>query len=207
MGANCRARSALPSIFFLISLGICYNDTMHETKSILLAFDQYLAERRLPFHAVVIGGAALNLLGVVSRLTRDCDILHPEIPNEIAEASRGFAIEVRAKGGTLQDNWLNNEPTSLASHLLSRWEERLQTVFVGTAIHLRCLGRNDLLCAKLFALCDRGIDLGDCLALAPNINELENVLSWLERQDANPDWPAHVRATIADLRRRLSHGI
>ena len=168
---------------------------MHETKSILLAFDQYLAERRLQFHAVVIGGAALNLLGVVSRLTKDCDILHPEIPHEIAEASRGFAIEIRAKGGTLQDNWLNNGPSSLASHLLPRWEERLQTVFAGTAIHLRCLGREDLLCAKLFALCDRGIDLGDCLALAPNINELENTLPWLEQQDANP------------LRRRLVHGI
>jgi hypothetical protein len=180
---------------------------MHETKSTLLAFDQYLAERRLQFHAVVIGGAALNLLGVVSRLTKDCDILHPEIPNEIAEASRGFAIKVRAKGGTLQDSWLNNGPSSLASHLLPRREERLQTVFAGTAIHLRCLGREDLLCAKLFALCDRGIDLGDCLALAPKINELENVLPWLERQDANPDWPDHVRATIADLRRRLGHGI
>jgi hypothetical protein len=196
-----------PLRLFFHFTGICYNDTMHETKSTLLAFDQYLAERRLQFHAVVIGGAALNLLGVVSRLTKDCDILHPEIPNEIAEASRGFAIKVRAKGGTLQDSWLNNGPSSLASHLLPRWEERLQTVFAGTAIHLRCLGREDLLCAKLFALCDRGIDLGDCLALAPKINELENVLPWLERQDANPDWPDHVRATFADLRRRLGHGI
>jgi hypothetical protein len=41
---------------------------MHETKSTLLAFDQYLAERRLQFDAVVIGGAALNLLGVVVSL-------------------------------------------------------------------------------------------------------------------------------------------
>jgi hypothetical protein len=64
----------------------------------LLAFDQYLAERRLQFDGVVIGGAALNLLGVVSRLTKDCDILHPEIPNEIAEASRGFAIICGARG-------------------------------------------------------------------------------------------------------------
>jgi hypothetical protein len=109
---------------------------MHETKLILLAFDQYLAERRLQFHAVVIGGAALNLLAVVSRLTKDCDILHPEIPNEIAEASRGFAIKVRAKGGTLQGNWLNNGPSSLASHLPPRWEECLQTVFVGTFIYV-----------------------------------------------------------------------
>ena len=70
---------------------------MNETHTTLLAFDQYLAERRLQFDAVVIGGAALNLLGVVSRLTKDCDILHPEIPKEIAEASRGFAIKVRPR--------------------------------------------------------------------------------------------------------------
>ena len=180
---------------------------MHETQAILLSFDQYLTERRLQFDAVVIGGAALNLLGVVSRLTKDCDILHPEIPKEIAEASRAFAIELRVQGGTLQDNWLNNGPASLAGQLLPRWENRLQTVFVGKAICLRSLGREDLLCAKLFALCDRGIDLRDCIALAPSVNELESVLPWLERQDANPDWPAHVRATIADLRRRLGHGI
>jgi hypothetical protein len=143
---------------------------MHETQAILLSFDQYLTERRLQFDAVVIGGAALNLLGVVSRLTKDA-------------------------------------PASLAGQLLPRWENRLQTVFVGKAIYLRSLGREDLLCAKLFALCDRGIDLRDCIALAPSVNELESVLPWLERQDANPDWPAHVRATIADLRRRLGHGI
>jgi hypothetical protein len=65
---------------------------MQETQAIVLAFDQHLAERRLQFDAVVIGGAALNLLGVVSRLTKDCDIPHPEILNEIAEASRGFGV-------------------------------------------------------------------------------------------------------------------
>ena len=77
---------------------------MYETYAIVVSFDQYLAERQLQFDEVVIGGAALNLLGVVFRMTKDCDILQPEIPNEIAEASRTFAIEVRAKGGTLQDN-------------------------------------------------------------------------------------------------------
>jgi hypothetical protein len=55
----------------------------------------------------------------------------------------------------------------------------------------------DLVCqnAKLFALCDRGIDIGDCIALAPTAT----VLPWLELQDANPDWPAHVRVTLTDL--------
>jgi hypothetical protein len=178
-----------------------------ETYDLLVWFDKYLAKRGLQFEAVAIGGAALNLLGVVSRLTKDCDILYPEIPGDIADASRAFATEVRAMGDTLQDDWLNNGPASLVSQLLPEWQERLQTLFSGKAIRLRCLGRLDLLCAKLFALCDRGIDLGDCIALAPTTHEVAKVLSWLEIQDANPEWPAHVRATLADLGRRLGHGI
>jgi hypothetical protein len=56
----------------------------------------------------------------------------------------------------------------------------LQTVFSGAAITLRCLGREDLLRSKLSALCDRGIDLGDCVALAPTAGELRTIAPWLE---------------------------
>lgn len=163
------------------------------TREIITRFDQYLFAKELRFEAVAIGGAALNLLGVVARPTKDCDILCPAIPAEIAEASRSFAIELRREGGLLQDDWLNNGPVSLADHLQPGWEDRLQPLFAGKAIHLRSLHRSDLLCAKLFALCDRGIDLGDCMALAPTSDELITVFSWLEHQDANPGWPAHVR--------------
>jgi hypothetical protein len=52
---------------------------MHRTYEIFELFDQHLATRKLRFEAVVIGGAALNLLGVVSRLTKDCGTLTPEI--------------------------------------------------------------------------------------------------------------------------------
>ncbi|HMG57353.1 MAG TPA: hypothetical protein VK601_27830, partial [Kofleriaceae bacterium] len=82
-----------------------------------------------------------------------------------------------------------------------------QEAFSGVAIELRCLGRMDLLRSKLFALCDRGFDLGDCLALTPAADELAAILPWLEQQDGNPDWPAHVRATLADLGTRLGHGV
>jgi hypothetical protein len=62
--------------------------------------------------------------------------------------------------------------------------------------------------SKLFALCDRGLDLPDCLALAlaPTPAELAEAAAWLEPQDLNPHWPAHVRTTLADLARRLGHG-
>jgi hypothetical protein len=32
-------------------------------------------------------------------------------------------------------------------------------------------------------------------------------LPLLEQKDAHPDWPAHVRATLADVARRLGHGL
>jgi len=171
----------------------------------LAAFDGYLADRQLRLEGIVIGGAALNLLGIVSRTTRDCDLLLPPLPAAVAEAARAFAAERRQQGESLADNWLNNGPASLVGQLPSGWETRLQLAFSGKALELRCLGRQELLFSKLFALCDRSLDLGDCLALAPSVDELRAQLPLLEPQDGNPDWPAHVRATLADLAKRLGH--
>ncbi|CAN5912349.1 hypothetical protein BH11MYX2_BH11MYX2_01270 [soil metagenome] len=50
---------------------------------------------------------------------------------------------------------------------------------------LRTLGRPDLIKSKLFALCDRGTDWSDCIALAPSREELTEALPWLEIQDAS----------------------
>jgi hypothetical protein len=51
------------------------------------AFDRFLRDQGLRFDAVVIGGAALSLLGVVSRPTKDVDILVPKIPQKIHAAA------------------------------------------------------------------------------------------------------------------------
>ena len=53
----------------------------------------------------------------------------------------------------------------------------------------------------------RGTDLPDCVDLAPTPAELTEALPWVSLQDANPDWPAHVAATLADLGRRRGHGL
>ncbi len=142
-----------------------------DPRTTLAAFDRYLADRSLSLEAVVVGGAAL-LLAVITRQTRDCDILH----------------------------WLNSGPSALAPLLPAGWELRLQEVFRGRVLVLRSLHRADLLKSKLFALCDRGLDLPDCLALAPTPAELAEAVAWLEPQDLNPHWPAHVRTTLADTR-------
>lgn len=170
-------------------------------------FDRFLAAAGVRLEAVVIGGTAMALLGVTSRQTKDCDVLAPPLPPEVVDAARRFAAAVRRAGDPLADDWLNNGPSSLVDALPPGWEERLQIVFKGTALTFRTLGRSDLLRSKLFALCDRGLDLPDCLVLAPTAEELSDLLPWICQQDLNPDWPEHVRATLADLGRRLGHGV
>jgi hypothetical protein len=171
------------------------------------AFDRHLLGLGLRFEGVVIGGSALGLMGLIQRPTRDCDILVPELPPAIAAAARDFAKAQREAGVELQGDWLNNGPTQLGDALPVGWRDRLQRIFQGRALVLSTLGRPDLLKSKLFALCDRGTDLPDCIALAPTPAELAESLPWLEQQDGNELWPAHVRATVTDLARRLGHGV
>lgn len=178
-----------------------------DPKKLIAQFDEYLTERNLELNAVIVGGAALALLGIISRETQDCDVLHPHLPIEIKEASQDFAQVLRQSGTILVADWLNNGPSSLASDLPKGWMKRIQEAYSGKAIILHSLGRDDLLKSKLFALCDRGIDLVDCLALSPTLNEIHDALLWLKKRDTNPLWPDHVEATLNDLARRLGYGI
>lgn len=174
---------------------------------IIPRFDAFLVERGLRLEAIATGGAALALLGIISRETRDCDLIEPALSPAMLEASRVFATGLREQGEILRDDWLNNGPASLGPLLPMGWRSRLQLIHHGEAIRLWSLGRTELLLSKLFALCDRGLDLGDCLALAPTADELAQSEAWLAAQDQHPGWPAHVKATLEDLARRLGHDL
>ncbi len=171
------------------------------------AFDTFLKSRGLSFEATVIGGSGLALLGITERQTRDFDILYPDLPEKVLDAAQVFAQQMRNSDLDLDDNWLNNDPAPLGDVLPEGWKDRLQPAFQGHALVLTTLGRKDLLKSKLFALCDRGTDLSDCLALKPTSEELDEAEPWVAQQDAHPDWPTHVTATIEDLRARLHHGL
>lgn len=171
------------------------------------AFDRFLASRQLRWEAVAIGGSALALLGLIDRPTRDLDVLEPPLPEELVLAGRDFALTLRESGEHLADDWLNNGPASLADVLPTGWRSRLQSLFEGESLLLLTLGRQDLIKSKLFALCDRGTDLADCLALRPSREEVEEALPWVAEQDAHHGWPAHVETTLMDLARRLGHGV
>ena len=173
--------------------------------TIIPQFDAHLKEAGLSFEGIVIGGAALDLLGVMGRETNDCDVLDPEIPQAVLEAAKIFAHKMALPMTSLRETWLNNGPATLVPHLPKGWRMRLTLLFQGEALILHGLARPDLLATKLLAFCDRGQDLFDCLAMKPTREELLLAQPWMMPQDGNPSWAAHVQESLTQLAKRLGY--
>jgi hypothetical protein len=167
-------------------------------------FDKFLKERGLSFQCIVAGAASLILLDIIDRGTKDCDVLDPKIPEDIKRASVDFASMKNNQGYDLPEDWLNNGPESLMEVLPASWRKHTRLIYDGEVIQLYTLSRLDLLRSKLFGLCDRGTDLEDCISLSPSDEELNAVIDWVKKQDANPMWPDHVDEQFGVLRERLS---
>lgn len=173
-------------------------------KNVIVEFDKYLVSCHLKFEAVIIGGAALNILDISSRTTKDVDCLDPEIPKEIKIASQEFAE--KRSDLALDVNWLNNGPQTLKTDLPKGWRNRVQPLYQGQAVFLQVLGRDDLLKSKLFAYCDRTApDFEDLRNLKPTIHELQDALQWVKDRDTNPSWPAYVETAFAVLGKALGY--
>jgi hypothetical protein len=173
-------------------------------KKIIAEFDKYLLSQKLMFEAVIIGGAALNILDISSRKTKDVDCLDPDIPKSIKIASQEFA-ESRPDL-ELDTNWLNNGPKTLKTDLPKGWRSRVHSLYVGKALQLQVLGREDLLKSKLFAYCDRTTpDFEDLKDLKPTSIELESAIDWVKARDASPGWPGHVVKAFAILKKACGH--
>lgn len=164
--------------------GTSYTRTMQPEETIP-DFDEYLADQGLRFEAVIIGGAALSLLGVVLRATDDCDVLDPVIPERVLETAKRFA-----KLRDLNHDWLNcksHDFVGVPGCLPAGWRDRLQPLFTGRAIVFKTLGRQDLLCTKLVALIDRGTDYRDCVALKPTTSELRAAWPFVQDYEGNTE--------------------
>lgn len=173
-------------------------------KEVLDKFDNFLKEKNLEFECIVIGGAALIHLGVITRRTQDVDLLDPEIPQRIKSASIEFA-KLNVDLGLVPNEWFNSGPISLKDELPENWKLRLVKIKEGEALRIWTLGREDLLKTKLFACCCRDEDFDDCIALKPSTFELKNCLEWVKERDANPMWPEHVSQVFLRIKKELAH--
>ena len=167
---------------------------MQDFNALLPKFEQFLIARQLSFEATIIGGAAMQLLGLSDRVTKDCDVLSPKITIELKEASKVFASE-----HGLSEEWLNNGPETLIRDLPTDWHKNLVTLYKGKNLRLFTLSKRDFLRSKLYAFVDRGIDLQDLIKLRPSKAEIEELRDWLKDRDGHPDWPEYVELRLAEL--------
>jgi hypothetical protein len=172
---------------------------------VITNFDNFLEKKGLKFEAVIIGGSALSILGVVTRETKDVDVLDPEIPEIILSASKEFASTFQIEETSLKENWLNSGPESLRKYLRPRWQARLIPLFNGKAISFQTLGRIDFIGTKVLAYCDREFDLKDCIAMKPTRQELLEIIPWVQSYDTNKSWPEYVEQKMKYLARVLGY--
>ncbi len=179
---------------------------------LLRALDAEL--RRLgspPLDICVVGGAALQALGLVVRPTKDVDIVAighttPEglclvrsspLPDALATAAAAVAKEY-----SIDPTWLNSGPTDLLDHGLPEgFERRLAGVTYGTTLTVHFASRLDQVCFKSFAAADvAGRHLTDLVSLAPTRDEILFALRWVVRQDSSEAFHSQLLKLLDYLR-------
>lgn len=167
---------------------------------------------------VVLGGAALNLLGIAERPTSDVDILafarpEPGRLQELREPPEPMpepllrAIREVGRDMGLEEDWVNTGPglhwrAGLPPGLARRvhWKQY-------AALWVGLVDRYDLIFFKLFATADsvgpRSIHYQDLLALSPTAGELDAAAAWVRDQDASPEFVRVLDKVLAHVRRDL----
>jgi hypothetical protein len=172
------------------------------------------------YHIVVIGGAALNLLGLRIRSTTDVDILaqattarggairlrppDQPLPEPLMVAARTVAADLR-----LDPNWLNAGP---AGQWITGLPPGLETRLVWRShagLTVGLVARQDLVFFKLYAAADdpspNSVHFRDLVSLAPADDELAAAAAWIAVQDPTPEFNEVVAKVIRHVRDQSRH--
>lgn len=180
-------------------------------------------------HAVVVlGGAAMNLLGFAERTTRDVDVVafgHPvgeDPPSEVRPPTEPLppglrrAVETVARDLGLATDWMNTGialqwrqglPAGLAGRL--QWRNYGEPGIGGLWVGL--VDRYDLVFFKLFAAADsigpRSVHYQDLIALAPSDEEIAAAAAWVHDQDASPTFHDVLDRVVRHVRQDLARDV
>ena len=178
----------------------------------LQAVGALLAAEQSHASIVVVGGASLNLLGLVERTTHDVDVIARStggdavlVPPDPLPPALVRAIVRVARDFALPDDWINTLVAKQWSQGLPPWlaEDLEWRDFGGLQVGLA--GRRTLIALKLLAAADqspRSVHAQDLVALAASDAELEDASAWVVTQDASPEFPRLVQEIIDHVRAR-----
>lgn len=149
-----------------------------------------------PIELVVCGGTALAALGLVTRTTKDVDVLGlikqtgNRLSIEMISEFPGWLIKASKKverDFDLTENWLNLDPASqVETGLPDGFEERLVKKNYGQCLTIHFISRLDQIHFKLYAAVDRDdYHTQDLHSLKPNEKEIELAAKWTLTQDVS----------------------
>lgn len=178
----------------------------------LTLLDARLCDNRAaPQRLVICGGSALIATGIVSRTTKDFDVvalmdtaehlIEPApLPEDLLAAAKDIAPFLGVDG-----NWLNNGPSRGEGGLFQMglpdgFASRLIKQVVGSHLTVWWIGRLDQIFFKVYAAADRGgRDIGDIRALNPTAAELLDAARWAMRNDVSPEYKWLLGELFKDL--------
>lgn len=170
-----------------------------DLESALAAVGDLLTAEGKEIGIVVMGGTALNLLGLVKRTTQDVDVVALREPSS-TEAELSLrppdplpeslirAIQRVARDFGFPENWMNTAASlQWKDGLPPGLEDRLEWKKYG-GLHVGLVSRYDLIFFKLYAAVDSGpksVHYQDLLALRPSKEELQEAAAWVRTQDVS----------------------
>lgn len=179
--------------------------------SALMRLGEYLSSHRASYTIVIVGGAAINLHGVVSRATHDVDVLAFGGENGICPPPEVWplilkdGVDAVAEDMGLPRDWMNDGPAlQWRQGLPPGLAERIHwSRFGGLLVGI--VDRYDLIFFKLYAAADhvgqRNVHYTDLLALQPSPDELIAAATWIRDQDGSEAFIALLDQVLADVRR------
>jgi len=171
----------------------------------LTTLGSILQDRHTHFEIVAIGGGGLLLLGMITRPTKDVDVVAmidkgnfvsaKHLPKLLLDAIAEVGIALR-----LGKNWINTGPSDLFTMGLPEgFASRMSTRhYKGLTLHLA--GRFDQICFKLYAAVDQGPEskhFTDLKSLKPTPTELEEAAIWCKTHDVSDNFASNLAEALA----------
>lgn len=169
--------------------------------------EQLAASVAAPAELVVIGGSALLALGLISRPTRDVDVVALLVGRTLVDPRPLPAELIAARDRVARDfglleNWLNAAPADLLDFGLPEgFVERLERHDYGASLTVHFASRFDQIHFKLYAMADQGAGKheADLRALSPTRDELLAAARWTRTHDPSEGFREQLLAALAYL--------
>lgn len=181
--------------------------TPERAEQVFKALEEQLRASGAAFELVVIGGSALQALGLIDRATRDVDVValaHEEglVPAEPLPDVLVAAAHRVARDFGLPEDWLNAGPSDLVRlGMPVGFLGRVTTRRLGASLTVHFASRYDQIHFKLYAMVDQGAGRHeiDLRALDPDPEELLAAARWARTHDPSRGFLSELLAVLSYL--------